>query len=555
MLTPESHLGSKEYNGGIFPVWINLKEPVRSAGQINWKNGNSKIAYRTQKLDTSALKNNPLDTLILADTAFIYWDAPPPPFVKIDSILTSEKNDSIKSWRTDTTYYYRDTLFAIIDGFQSESITIEVKNILPKITSLSVGGLAQPGDSLLVIAAHPGDKLEIKLSLEKQFNPLKFHPIVELPAKLLGSPNSGSLKLRTENDSLFVWEWSVPNEVIADSSLTLKIRDSGGYGERIYKVYLVVYTEFGSMWVASERELVKYSPAGAEVARISEGFGQISDLAVNSKTGKLFVTDQSTNKLSIYDTYGKLLYKSDDLFKNPTGIAIDVESNYAWVADAIDPLAKVFEGRLSRFVLIGDSLKPTEDAEYKMSGPIKGLSADQFKRDFLWFAIPESDTVGFFRNIAVETEPKIMDFKWNRPSMVFYDGNNGVAWIADSSRVVGIDSSGIVKAEIKGFGFVSSVSAAAGLLWVSDILGGKVYRFKGPFIGSQTDLKLTIMDGTPFDFIAPAFVSAFGGDGGAWVVDREAGSAIRLDSKKEERIASGTGLKLPYLGKVLQVVE
>jgi len=526
-----------EYKGGLFPVYITLKEPVNSASSISWSSRYARIAYRNQGINSK--------DQIIADTAFLYWEAPPPVFVKLDS--TKIKKDTTVFWKVDTTLYYRDTIFAIVGSAQeSLPIVIEVKNILPRIKNLTVGSQSQPGDSLLTIAVIGGDKLEIQLLLEKPFKNSfnkAFHPIVKMPSVM------GSLTLKSENDSVFIYEWKVPNKII-DSIAYLKIEDSGGYGERLYKVHLVVYTECGSVWVASEEELVKYSPAGVEVKRISGNFKSISDISVNSNNGELFVADNMNNSISIYDHYGKLLYYKNDSLLLPSGIAVDVEGNYVWVADAKNPLATVFEARLRRF-LISDTL-PLVSVPYEMSGPIKGLSINQFQRNFIWFTIPESDTVGF----VSDPELKFMPNTWNRPSMVSHDRSNGTAWIADSTRIVAIDTSGKVLANISGFRFVSSVSASNGNVWVSDIESGKVYFFEGEFKGAPKDKDLTIVDAIRVidGFIAPIWVSAYTADGGAWVIDKEAGKAVRLDNSGKE-IASGTGLKKPILGKTLQKVE
>jgi hypothetical protein len=528
---PQSDKGSKIYNGGLFPVWIILKEPASSANSIRWKTGNSIIAYRSQATD-------PKTQLILADTAFLYWDTLPPPYIVIDS----------SKGTNDTTYFYRDTIFAIVNGTESLPIVIEVKNILPRIKKLTVDGLDQPGDSILTIAAHPGEIMEISIQLEKSFN----RPTITMPKEMSG------LKSISKDDTLWVYEWTVPNDTV-NKILPLRIEDSGGYGERLYEVRLIVYTEFGSVWVASEDELVKYSSTGAMVARIRSGFKSISDIAVNSIKRKLFVTDEDGNSIHIYNTHGKLLYEDSTLFKSPTGIAVDVEGNYVWVTDAKDETATVLEAQLRRFNLSGDELGP-DVVNYQMSGPVKGLSVDQNKRDFVWFAIPKSDTVGFVRNSTVKTEPKYIvpnDLEWTpwiRPSMVNYE--NGIAWIADSGRVVAVDSSEKIHAIIKGFSFVSSVSACGDYVWVSDIQKGKVYRFKGSFKGVPADKKYTVSDGEESreKFISPISVSALTEDCSVWVVDKELGKAVLLDSHGNKK-ASGTGLKLPSLGKTLQKVD
>jgi len=583
----ESHFGN-DYKGGLFPVYITLREPVDNASRVSWSTRWASIAYRKQGTNSKGQ--------ITADTAFLHWEKRPPVFEKKDTTKV-KKEDGTESLVIVTTPYYRDTIFAIVNNMESLPIVIEVKNILPRIKSITVGGAEKPGDSLLTIAANLGDKLQITLKLEKEFEDTfnsAFHPIVTMPP-LMGNPKLNR-ELSSEKDLVYVYEWTVPNKEISDSTEYLKIEDSGGFGERLYKVHLVVYTECGSIWVAAEKELVKYSPEGTEVARISQAkgdFNSISDISVNSKNGKLLVTDEAKNSFSIYDNYGIQLYTKKD-FRSPSGIAIDLDAGYVWVADAkaadistssgsssasatssssvsvsfsSSSVSSVFEARLRRFALMSDELKeiPTS-VVYEMPGPIKGLSINQFQSNFVWFATPKNNKVGF----TVEPpDPKFIEPQlessssessvnsWKRPSMVSLDPSNGMAWIADSSRVLAIDTSGRVWAKITGFEFVSSVSASKGNVWASDRGGGKgrVYLFKGPFKGTLLDTSLTVIKGISIGgFTDPISVSAYIADGGAWVIDKETGMATRLDSLGN-KIAFGTGLKQPILGKTLQKVE
>jgi len=530
----QSPWGIKESYGGLFPVYITLERPVDSAGSISWKTscGCARVAYRKQGINS---KNQ-----IIADTAYLFWETPPPE--KYDS--TQTKKDTVVSWKIDTTRY--DTVYAIVNNtYKSSPIIIEVKNILPRIKSLIIEGISKPVDSLITIAAHLGDVLTIQLILEK---PWKYSfnkdivPNVEMPPRMGGKP-----KAEQVNDSLFVYKWEVPNEIISDSSGYLKITETGmSSGERLYKVHLVAYTEEGSVWVASDTVLVKYSPAGTEVARIKGDFNSISDIYVNTK--RLFVTDESKNSFSIYNSYGKLLYRDTSLFKLPSGIASDLAGHYVWVADAKNPSATVFEARLRRFSLISDSLVPA-NLEYEMSGPIQGLSINRFQSDLVWFTTPKRDTVGFTRGIPDSI--KFIPYTWKYPFMVSHDQSNGLTWVADRSRIVAIDTSGTVWANIMGFSSVSSVSAGRGNVWVSDTLSRKVYLFKGPFNDSQ-NINSTISIGTPIDgFIRPISVSAYFAEGGAWVIDKEAGMAVRLDSLGR-KIAFGTVSSQSILGKTLQ---
>ena len=535
-----SHLDSKIYNGGLFPVWITLKEPVSNISSIRWKTGSSLIAYRNQAIDVNK-------QLIYADTAFLYWNEPPNPYIEIDS--SGEARD--------TTYFYRDTIFAIVNGLESSPIVIEVKNILPRIKKFTVNGLEQFGDSTLTVAVHPNVRMEISVLLEKPFN--KNRPVVTMPKEM---KELGGLMLDEEksDDTLWVYQWEGPSDTTY-KTLTLKIEDSGGYGERLYKVRLIVYTEPGSVWVASENELVKFSSMGTEVARVNSGFKYISDIAVNSNDGRLFVADQEKNFIRIYNTYGKLL-SEDSSFVSPTGIAVGVEgiSAWVWVADSKDKTTEVPQARLRRFEFSGSDSSAKLGpglVNYEMPGAVKGLSVDQYNRDFVWFVITEGDTVGFTRANSSKTEPKYVllsnDTAWQRPTMISY--KNSLAWVADSGRVVAVDSSKKIMAIIKGFNSIPSISACEGDkgIWASDRESGRVYRFKGPFRGTNADLRYTVSQGEESNekFSVPVSISTLTTDCSVWVVDKGYNKVVLLDSLGKLK-ASGTGITSPILGKTLQ---
>jgi len=523
--------GDGLYRGGLYKVWVKLGEPVGSIDQIRWKTGSSNIAQRGTLLDENGL--------IAVDTVYLAWEQLPKPFVRIDSV----RIDSTR-WKVDSVYFYRDTIAVVVDGVETEPMVIEILNILPRIDSMVVGGVSQEGDSVLVLAAHPGDRLLIEMPFSDAFNS-KYRAQVEWP-------EIGGLVTKQQSDSLWIWEWTVPNESYMDTTLQLRIFDTGGYGDRFYDLHLVVYTEFASSWVASGNNLVKFSPDGAEVARIDDSLSEVSDLVLNSNTHKMWVLDRAANALHYYDTFGKELYSASDVFQSPLSIAVDVESGYLWVSDIEDPTADILQSRVGRYMLSGGELVEV-GTSYTLAGPIRGLSIDQFQRDLLWFVSPESDFVGYIRDGAA-TARVFNDralYAFNRPTMVSYDPVYGVAWIADSSRVLAIDTAGNLRASVVGFGFANSVSAAGGVCWVTDVQAGVVYRFNGNLTGTN----LSVGSGIAVSgFLAPTSISAFARDGGAWVSDQGAGRVVRLDASGAW-IASGTGLKLPNIIKVHQVVE
>jgi hypothetical protein len=462
---------------------------------------------------------------------------------------------------------------------ESSPIIIEIKNILPKVINLYVGEVKQPGDSTLIIAAHPGDRLEIKLELEQAFS--ENSPRVHIPLDAFG----GSMRLikpPSENDLSYSWEWIAPNNIV-DDSISLKIEDSGGHGDRLYTIHLISYEEFGSVWVASENEIAKFSPNGSRVLSIRDGnFSYISDVAVHSNTEKLFVVDQYKNSFTIYDTYGTRIYRDSTSLRNPTSVAVDIEGLYVWIADSVvvtlssssnlgssssvaaaGPPANQSRFRLRAFDFASGAIKGVFYESKEFPGAIRGLSTDQYDRTRLWFTLPETDNVGYVRynHDTKKSEVKYIDnINWNRPSMVSLNPDNGLAWVADSSRIVAIDSSGKLMAVVEGFGFASAVSASKNAVWASDILKGKVYKFDGPFKGDFPRDSLTVAKGTEVDagnfvFSQPSFVSAFAFDGSAWIMDRGRGGVVRVNNTGRERIGShGTGLR-PLIGKTIQKVE
>jgi len=520
-----------KYRGGLYKVWVELADPVADVNLIRWKTGRADIAQRGQALDEEGL--------IAVDTVYLAWEELPKPDIRLDSV----KVDS-NTWKVDSVYIYRDTIAVVVDGKETEPMVIELLNILPRIDSMVVGGIAQDGDSVLVLAAHPGDRLEIRIPFSDAFNN-KYRVQVEWP-------EIGGLVTRELTDSLGVWEWSVPNDSYMDTTLQLRIYDKGGYGDRLYDLHLVVYTEYASAWVASGNNLVKYSPDGAEVARIDDSLSEVSDLVLNSNSHRLWVLDRAANMLHYYDTFGKELYQDSGTFQTPLSIAVDVESGYLWVSDIVDLSADTLRSRVGRYTLNGGELVQVGNS-IELAGPIRGLSIDQFQRDLVWFVSPESDFVGYIRDGADSARifSDRVKYGFNRPTMVSFDPSNGVAWIADSSRVLAIDTAGNLVASVIGFSFANSVSAAGGSCWVTDVQAGIVYRFNGNLQGTG----LPVSQGTAVTgFLAPTSVSAFARDGGAWVADQGAGRVVRLNSSGAWT-ARGTGLILPNLIKVHQVVE
>lgn len=533
------------YRGGLFKVWVTLSEPVANVSSIRWKTGKADIAKR------NTYEN---ETGILADTVYLYWDVLPAitvaQSVTSNSALSSQASVSSssvsESSTTTTSSRYLDSIAVVVDGIESDVEAVEILNILPKVDSLIVGGITQAGDSVLTLSVHPGERTDVEFFFSDAFN-------LDYPVQAIQWPESiGSFDLIQKSDSVWLWSWNAPNELV-DTILPLIITDKGGFGTREYNLQLIVYDEAGSAWVISGGELVKYSPKGSEVARIRENYVEVADLVINSNTTiqkKVFVIDIGGNSLYEYDAYGRLLHQDTTTFESPLSVAVDVESRLLWVSD-VDYSSDTLRSRVRRFSLSNlDSLQSV-GTSYTIPGMVKGLSVDQFERDLVWFVSPEEDFVGYIRNGTEDA--RIFDdtiYGFNRPSSVSYDPVSGLAWIADSSRVILLDTAGEIRATISGFEYANSLSAAGGVCWVADILQGAVYRFDQNLTGNRSTSDALEVNG----FISPASVSTYAVDQGVWIADKGAGQVIRLDGKGKQ-IASGTGLTLPNLIRVHQVIE
>jgi hypothetical protein len=394
--------------------------------------------------------------------------------------------------------------------------------------------------------------MEVAVYLSDAFN-TEFAPVVELPDSLPG------FELLLRSDSVWKWKWTVPNDTLASTltdSLELRVRDNGGFGTRTYKLRLSLYTEYGSAWVASQKSLVKFAPDGAEVARIEGDFGYLGDIALDAPDAyRLWAIDQNKHALYLFHSSGKLLYSDSAAAKNPLALTVDVVSHGVWVAQVADPAAAIPRTTLSRYPNTGDSLGASA-LSYDLPGLVRSLAADPFSRGLVWFTCTESDTGGFVS--ANRPAPKLFGtpgLRLNRPGAIALDPSTGLAWIADSSRILAIDTNGTEVAIISGFSFVRSVSAGGGVVWAADVESGLVHQFPSTAAGTDLTLSNGKAKGESFSsFYAPLAVSAIANDGGAWVLDKGRGQAVRL-SKAGKRLAEGTGLDQVQIIRAQQVVE
>jgi hypothetical protein len=514
-----------KYRGGLLKFWAEWPDTeVESSEQLRWKTGKGQIATRESERSRD---------LIVGDTVYIHWEELPTPTVELDTTL----NDTGGVASVDSIKYYIDSIAIIVDDYEAKNVAVEILNILPAFDSLYVAGTVAPADSTILLAAHPGEKINFYYTYRDTFNQ-DYAPEVSWPS-------FGGDVRPLSGDSLPGWSVRFPNNVL-DTNLPLVMRDRGGYGERNYMLHIVSYRESGSAWAFAGGDLVKFSTSGSEILRLKDRFQSVSDLIIDPNLHRMWILDRETNGVYTYNTFGEEL-GYDTAFTDPLSVAIDVESNLLWVSDLENPDSSV--SRIRKF----DISNPSEFVElssFSVPGPVRGFAANQYERDFLWFVSPESDFVGYI--ITGADSAIIFDegFDFNRPTMVSYAPESGMAWIADSSRVVVMDTSGTIHARITGFQYANALSAAGDACWISDIMRGEVVRFEQDITGS-----LTISDGLRVQsLVTPTSLATFGLDGSVWVSDRGLGQVLLFDSDGDLQSAA-TGLTLPSLVRVHQVVE
>ncbi|NLB63048.1 MAG: hypothetical protein GX801_02945, partial [Fibrobacter sp.] len=461
------------YRGGLMKMWIKLHEPVDDINQIRWKTGKADIAKRQ-----SLIENNQ----VLADTVYLHWESLPTAaeWEADSSTVSGDSLTNSDSLMASEKLRYFDTIAVVVDGMESKVEVVEIINILPRIDSLFLRGIAQRGDSQLVVSVHPGERVDLAMSFVDAFNE-------DFPVQTIDWPDlMGEISLVNKDDSIWRWRWEVPNELL-DTALTMVLTDKSGFGTRKYELKLIVYEESGSVWAVAGPDLLKFSSQGSEVLRVKSVFKEASDMVVNTNStiiNKVYVLDAAANKVFNFDSYGRLIKLDSTSFVAPMALALDAELGFLWVSDLSKVAGDTLYSRIRKF-----DFNSQEEAEeigqaIDIPGPVKSLSADQFHRDMLWFTSAKEDMVGYI-NFSSGEYHKIDggDLQFNRPLTVSYDPVSGLAWVADSSRVIAIDREGKIKATITDFEYANALSAGGGVCWVSDVYAGAVYKFSSSILG------------------------------------------------------------------------
>ena len=212
--------------------------------------------------------------------------------------------------------------------------------------------------------------------------------------------------------------------------------------------------------------------------------------------GVIWVIDQPNSAVKIVDYDGTVIYTVGvfPFFKKPNCVDVDERDGSAWVLD-------YYENKLRKFDSYGNLVCETPKGE----------------------------------------EPLIL-----RGTSIAVDQDTGACWVADRShdRVLKLGPKCKVLAAVTGFRAPRAVSLVPGTgdCWVADELNDRVVKLPAAVAGNVGADKVKVAEadgfGIPYGVAADA-------NGGAWVIDRETCSVVKLTAGGE-RAAEITGFGWPY---------
>ncbi len=485
---------SLTYLGGELKLLAVFEEGVELS-DIQWRAGASDPIYHGYLFDEQGR--------VLEDTLWVEWTRLPP--FSLDSV---EVDSAV--FRIDTVYF--DTLGVSNALGESNVFKIKIENMNPVADSLYIQGREEPVEfKALQLTAHRGEPLRFNIMVSDPFN-AGFAPRIDWV-------NAPGIRLVHQIDSLFTFEWMSPTELMRDT-VEMRVTDSRGAGFRRYEVTRFTYNEGGSIWVSAGERLFKVSPAGDLIFKLNQGFKEISSIAVHPNRPFVFVADRGANQLYTFDYDGALQSVDSSNFRQPEALAIDVQSDRLWISDRNTS----GQGRLRRFDVSSVDTLGVEAETGPYQGPVSSIGMDQFEADLVWFTIPEADQVGKIRD-GVEDTLYSAGYSFNRPFSISYDAAGAFVWVADSSSVYQLDTTGVVQQTIKGFGRITNVATGPQGACVVDGRKATAHYLPADLSGI-TQYSQTNPIG---NFVLPYGVAYLQGENTCWISDRELGTLFKID--------------------------
>lgn len=505
-----------EYRGGEIVVKANLRRVGQDSTTLNWGFGRATLVSRGFQRDR--------DGNIVLDSLVMRWDT-----------LPGKADTGRQSLPRDTLRYY-------IDGLERSSLTISVRNVLPRLDSVVTGSSLDSASQrtvlarqdTFVLAVHPGENALVRFRMT---DPDKNWPArwdVALPMDL--GP-AGILAWRSGNAGDSVILWKAPTDSLVDTTVTIFLADGLGGGRQPWRIRLCTYREQGSIWAGTRSELVKIALTRGSrpvVAQRIRGFGEVIGMDIDPVRdgGTLLAVDRGKGVVRKFTSTGIARALSEPV-SQARSVACDVDAAFCWIGGGD---SSGTSGKLAR--IDGSKLSFAS-----LPGSIQSVAVDQGSWGRAWFTSADSGFLGRTSGGKLDT---LIRGLLRRPVSLAWDESRSILWVADlaAPAVVGFDSSGGVVRRITAVHRPVGLSAGGGRLWVADLGDpggsgtGEVLRF-----GSDGTLqtRCTSVNGPRSVAIVPSNPDK------AWIADTENGRMVLLNGATEVVSTAGLGLDRPDL--------
>jgi len=208
---------------------------------------------------------------------------------------------------------------------------------------------------------------------------------------------------------------------------------------------------------------------GSSSSGDEEYLGLPSAIAIDKKTDYIYVADSTTDSISVFDDDGDFQFNfgdtgsNDDEFRDPSGMVIDDSDQILYVADTDNNRIQIFELTDGNNCpsdteeIVNDEVCFVDDFGSSGSGDGKfdkpaGLAYDE-GNDLLYVADTDNNRIQVFEIVSGNTCPSgteeiingvcfveefgssgSTDGRFNAPSGLAIDGDNGVLYVADTDN-------------------------------------------------------------------------------------------------------------------------
>jgi|GEM_PF-6561809 len=500
------------YYGVPIKFWAVYNRPLTDTQNIRWELGRGTVVKRSLF---------PNDSVIKADTVYVIWD-------RLPELL----RDSLTKKMV-----YRDTVRVSLSSMRSHPQPVRVDNLVPFLDSIKVQNgfaFAPRGDSIY-IQVHNGEDFSLRTYTTDLLKNSSINYIW---------PDITNCKAGI-SDTLF--NCGVANETIFDQNGELILQDGQG-AKRVFNLRLRTYQETGTVWVGTSTGLLKVSLDGQLVFKTALNYTSNLLMTINSSHDILFLVEGvavSTGSMQVrkYTTQGFARQPQVfNTFSAPTAMA--TWESMLWIAEEKKNLVIAESLKYSVQGYSIHDLKISGKPLAGIKGKVLGMVARPDLPGTVWsiqggdtgaIVLSNPDTV-FVNNDSTLIGPNRLD----------WDVEKRTLWVSNGREVVMYNSSGREVIRVRGFGSVSSLSASAGVCWVTDPGKGIIVILNESQVGERelNTLKTGEYLIKSEEPVASAVVR--GAEPRCWVADNRIGRLTLYDRFGQEKV-SYTGMIAPRI--------